>query len=135
MSDGECSNSKTDTLVLFDQPIAFAGNDTSVCGSNIIQIGSQEILGNTYSWTPSTGINNSQIARPFVYPNKGFSNYMLKVSDTATGCVATDIIYITASDLLQANVANGVSICRNDEVKIGVHLYPDKHTYGLPLLG
>jgi len=135
VNDGECSNSKTDTLVLFDQPIAFAGNDTSVCGSNSIQIGSQEILGNTYSWTPSTGINNSQIARPFVYPNKGFSNYMLKVSDTATGCVATDIIYITASDLLQANVANGVSICRNDEVKIGGAFIPGQTYLWTPAFG
>lgn len=135
VSDAECSNSKTDTLVLFDKPNAFAGNDTSVCGSNIFSIGSLPLAGQAYSWSPASGLNNAQIANPLIFPAKGFNNYVLTVTDIVTNCVAFDTIFITAADALEAKIANGVSICKNDAVKIGGALIPAQTYVWTPSLG
>ena len=135
VSDGECSNSKTDTLVLFDQPIAFAGNDTSVCGSNVIAMGAPAIAGNSYSWIPSAGLNNAQISNPVTFPAKGFTNYILVATNNVTNCAARDTIFIMASNALEAKTANDQSICKYEEVKIGGAFVPGQTYTWIPSLG
>ena len=80
-------------------------------------------------------MNNAQIANPLIFPSKGFSNYILTVTDFATSCVAHDTIFITAADELEAKIGNGVSICKNEEVKIGGALIPSQTYTWTPSIG
>jgi hypothetical protein len=74
-----------------------------------------------YSWTPSTGLSNPNIANPYV--NNVFNmSYTLTVTDTATGCVQSD----TAQGVYVSNFVNDtVYSCNNQPVVLdaGVQFY------------
>jgi hypothetical protein len=46
-----------------------------------------------YQWVPSTGLSNSNIANPIATPADSIT-YVLHITDTATGCIATDTVQI-----------------------------------------
>lgn len=74
-----------------------------------------------YSWTPSTGLSNPNIANPYV--NNVFNmSYTLTVTDTVTGCVQSD----TAQGVYVSNFVNDtVYSCNNQPVILdaGVQFY------------
>ena len=49
-------------------PTANAGIDKSVCLGESVQIGSNSVAGNTYTWSPTTGLNNAFVANPMATP-------------------------------------------------------------------
>ena len=89
----------TDTSIVFTllvQPaaIANAGPDTSICaGTAGVVIGSAAIDGNTYTWSPATGLSSASVANPVASP-AGSTTYKLTVTNTA-GCTASDTILLT----------------------------------------
>lgn len=98
-------------------PYADAGIDQTVCsGSNAI-IGTAQISGNTYSWTPSTNLNSSQIAMPTANPNTT-TNYTVTVTDV-NGCVATSQTTVTVNSLPIVDAGNNVSITQGGSTTIG----------------
>jgi PKD repeat protein len=96
-------------------PYADAGIDQSVCNGSSVSIGSPQTPGYTYTWSPSTTLNNSQMAMPFATPTAQ-TTYELTVTNSF-GCTATDqtSISINALPNVTANttantVCNGASI-------------------------
>ncbi len=94
----------TDSLtVLVDPFIADAGvNKTVICGDSV-QL--DNIITNysgsgllTYAWSPSDGLNASNIAAPIAAPNKT-TKYFITVS-TPNGCVSTDSITVSVAPLI-----------------------------------
>ncbi|MGV3587308.1 MAG: T9SS type A sorting domain-containing protein [Adhaeribacter sp.] len=76
-----------------------AGTDVTVCSGNTALIGTVAQAGFTYSWSPSTGLSNANIARPEVsLINEGSSNitqtYTL-TSTSACGVITTNDITVT----------------------------------------
>ncbi len=61
-----CTSSDTVTVTLNPAPTAIAGNDTSVCSGTTITLGSSNVSGYGYSWTPATGLSNDTISDPSV---------------------------------------------------------------------
>ena len=45
-----------------------AGPDAEICAGDTVQIGLGLIEGQTYSWTPTTGLNNPAVANPMANP-------------------------------------------------------------------
>jgi len=94
----------TDTVeVVVDRtaPIADAGTDfTKTCASNVTgkQIGVTPVLGVTYSWSPTTGLNNATIANPIANPTVT-TTYTLTATKTATGCSTADLVSVTVSNI------------------------------------
>ncbi|HUM50578.1 MAG TPA: gliding motility-associated C-terminal domain-containing protein, partial [Chitinophagales bacterium] len=79
-------------------PVANAGIDqilTCVKTSSII--GTSGVGGNTYSWSPSLGLNNASIAQPRADSTGTFT---LTVTKTSNGCQTTDAIIITRDTVL-----------------------------------
>jgi hypothetical protein len=64
----------------------------------------------TYAWTPSTGLDNSAIARPTAEVTSN-ANFALLVS-TPNGCVAKDTVKVTVN-LFKATVNNIIVSCGN----------------------
>src|SRR6185436_11910572 len=67
-----CATSSDDvTIVVNNVPIADAGPDKVICtvSSNSTTIGTTPVAGNTYAWTPTTGLNNAAIANPIASPS------------------------------------------------------------------
>ena len=80
-------------------PTANAGLDATVsCNSNVggAQLGTPTVPGNTYAWTPSTGLNSSTLSQPTANPTAN-TTYNLTVTTTASGCTSTDQVDVTVN--------------------------------------
>ncbi len=87
-----------------------AGNDSTICAGSSLTIGQSLTGPYKYSWTPSTGLNNTAIARPVANPTTT-TTYYVTIRDSITGCSMMDSIKITINVVPTANFtsANGAS--------------------------
>jgi hypothetical protein len=100
-----CSASDQINVTVKSSPFANAGNDftkTCVQNTNGIPIGSSNVIGNTYSWSPSLGLSSSNISNPTANPSLSTS-YTLTVTGS-NGCTSTDQILVTVDN--QNPIAN-----------------------------
>jgi len=97
-----CYNTDNVFITVIGAPIADAGIDQSISCGNSITIGTSTVSGMSYTWIPSLGLNNPNIAQPIASPQTN-TNYTLIVTNTITGCYATDNINIT---IIGAPIAN-----------------------------
>ncbi|MFL5763769.1 MAG: YCF48-related protein [Bacteroidia bacterium] len=95
-----CSSKDTMKITMLPVLMANAGADASICINDSAQIGTGLILGQTYTWVPSTGLSDSTAANPFAKPS-GTMTYTLTV--TANGCGSV-------SDEVTVNVHNLPSV-------------------------
>lgn len=100
-------------------PSANAGIDKEItCAINSVLIGTPATAGNTYSWSPITGLSDPLIAQPTTNTN---GNYTLTVTNTVNGCKATDVVSVTKNTTAPtANAGNNkVLTCTNTTQQIG----------------
>jgi gliding motility-associated-like protein len=81
-----------DTLTV----ISNAGKDTLSCNANPVPIGVNPKPGLVYSWNPSTGLTDPNIANPRAGPNTT-TTYVLTTSSAGGGCPDTDTVVVKAS--------------------------------------
>ena len=82
------------------QPTANAGLDfTKTCISNVngLTIGVGSVTGNTYAWTPTTGLSSATVSNPTANPS-ATTNYTLTVTNNSSGCTATDQVLVTVDN-------------------------------------
>jgi len=94
-------------------PTANAGLDfTKTCTQfvNGGTIGVTPVVGVTYAWSPTTGLNDPLIANPTANPSVT-TTYTLTATNTASGCTATDQVIVTVvTGLPVANAGADLSI-------------------------
>lgn len=90
-----CISAITSTTFTIQKVNVFAGKDTSVARNQPLQL--QATGASQYLWTPSTGLNNNNIANPIALLNSSFQTYVLK-GITTEGCFGFDTIYIKVFD-------------------------------------
>lgn len=135
ISDGTCSNTITQTINVNALPTANAGADTVICNNTSVQIGSAPVGGNTYAWFPSSTLNNSTIADPIASPIAPSTNYIVTVTETATGCTNTDSVIVNMLAPLNADAGNDVEICMYDSIQIGAALVTGQNYSWTPSAG
>lgn len=96
-------------LVNVNNPIVNAGVDQFFCNGNPVSLGTTQISGNSYSWLPTTGLNDSQSATPNASPNIT-TNYTLTITDV-NGCVASDQVTVTVNTF-----SDTVGICPGSNI-------------------
>lgn len=118
------SNTDTDTVVVTvnPKPIASAGVDKQVCAGNSTSIGGSPTAsggtpGYTYSWTPTTGLDNPASANPNATPTST-TTYVVLVNDTK-GCSAMDTVVVTVNPAPVAHAGNDVEVCAGTGTAIG----------------
>lgn len=93
-SSGTCSATDTVVVNVIPSVTANAGNDVAIC------LGSSATLtatgGNSYTWSPSSGLNNANIASPIANPGTT-TTYAVTVSNGS--CSATDSITVSVQTL------------------------------------
>ncbi|MCO5235263.1 MAG: gliding motility-associated C-terminal domain-containing protein [Chitinophagaceae bacterium] len=101
VTNAGCPNTFLDTFrVSVTQPIiVFAGNDTSIVAAQPLQLNAivNDSLANRYTWTPSTGLNYTDIANPVAglqHMAGSTLTYTVKAA-TAEGCFGQDDIKVT----------------------------------------
>lgn len=111
----------TDTFtVLVGTPFTLSSSpDTMICQSSGIQINTTPSGGNgsyTYSWTPTSSLNNPAISNPVASPI-GTTTYI--VTATNNGCVATDTVVVNVPYLYNFFVSPvSDSICLGQSVPL-----------------
>lgn len=112
-----CMSTDTVTVSTGTTPVADAGADQSVCFGDSVMIGTVAVNGNTYAWSPATGLSATNIAQPNASPSSSMS-YSLTVTNAA-GCSAMDSVTITVNPLPVAAAGNDQTICAGDSATLG----------------
>lgn len=111
-----CTVTNTISIPVTPLALANAGTDTYVCsGQSAVQLSASG--GNTYSWSPSTGLNNSSIANPTAFPS---STTLYIVNVGVNGCSKTksDSILVTVNQKPLLQLTNDTLICSIDTLQL-----------------
>jgi len=91
-----CLKPVSDTVIIAVIPPvrAFAGNDTMIVVNQPLQLNATG--GNTYLWSPATGMSDPNIANPVVILSASYDTvyYKVRVSINPPGCFADDIMKV-----------------------------------------
>ena len=100
--------------VTIQAPLANAGIDSVICeGDTIMLSGSGGI---SYSWLPTTGLDNPGIANPLLFADTT-RIYIVTVTD-ASGCVNTDTVKVVVDSCV------GIWVVLNDQQEISIFPNP-----------
>ncbi len=118
------SNTDTDTVTVTvnPQPVAHAGVDKEICVGTSTAIGGSPTAtsgtpGYSYSWTPTTGLDNPAAANPLASPTSTTS-YVVLVTDSK-GCSDTDTVLVTVNPVPVAHAGADTALCAGNSTIIG----------------
>lgn len=106
VSDGTCTASDVVTVSVTPLPLANAGNDVTICTGTSATLTATG--GSTYTWTPSSGLDNPNSASPVANPSVTTS-YTVIVGDN--GCTATDVVSVIVTNSLVIDAGVDQTIC------------------------
>lgn len=107
-----CINYDTVEVIVNPLPLVLSNNDTSICkGDNVQLLASGAVA---YTWQPTTGLSDPQIANPIASPQKS-TRYVVFGTD-ANGCVDTDTTFIRVFTV--EFIPNDTSVCLGDSVRL-----------------
>jgi hypothetical protein len=78
-------------------PDADAGADVVICPGGSARLGAAAVTGNTYSWTPASGLDNDAIAQPTANPASD-TWYYLTVTNSF-GCFLKDSVFVSVGEI------------------------------------
>lgn len=111
-----CKKSDDVRVTVKSLPIVNAGSDATLCAGINTLIGSNAITGQTYAWTPSTGLSSATTAKPTTTP---IATTMYIVTATKNACIKKDTVVVTVNTLPTANAGVDKSICNGTSATIG----------------
>jgi gliding motility-associated-like protein len=121
-SSNGCKNQDLFFIDFFPLPNIDAGTDTSIClsaGSFRDSVMLQASGGASYSWTPVSGLSNSNIANPVSRPITN-TTYIVTGTDSR-GCTAIDSVRVYFLDPSLNLIAEDIAaICERDTVSLTV---------------
>lgn len=113
-TNATCSDKDTVIVTVNPLPTVSAGTDKTICVGFNTQL--QATGANTYTWTPTTGLNNSTIANPLAAPTTTTS-YIVTGIDGNT-CENTDTVIVNVNPQPTVSAGANQNICPGDSVQI-----------------
>lgn len=122
-SDGTCTSTTQVTVTVVPPPAVTPGAAVTVCSGQPAQLGAAPVAGNSYSWSPTTGLSNPNIANPTVtLTNTTSANvsttYTLTVTNAAN-CVSTGTVVVTVTPPLTVSAGAPVTFCSGGSAQLG----------------
>ena len=115
VSNATGSNSSSQTITVFNTPTASAGNDVAVCAGSSTTLNATG--GSSYSWSPTTGLNNSTSGTPTATPT-ATTTYNVTCTN-AEGCTAGDAVIVTVNSLPNVSVSPiAFSLCKGQGTQL-----------------
>ena len=111
----------TDQVTVTPSAIANAGPNQRICFGEETQIGHTPDPSCTYSWSPSIGLSNTNVANPYVNITSTRS-YTLQV--TKGGCVSIDMVTIYVDPIPTVSLSGYEVVCSNECIEIGPQQQP-----------
>jgi gliding motility-associated-like protein len=114
---GTCQQQAAVTVTVNPAPIADAGQDTTICYGQSVQLNGSG--GTTYIWSPATGLSNPTVPNPIVENPDQNITYQLTVTDLL-GCTAlqpgTVTVHVTPPTQLFAG--DDTSVLINEPIQL-----------------
>jgi len=109
---GGCSISDEVTVNVNSQSAPSIPNPPVVCQNSCIEIGFEPIIGQTYAWTPATGLSDPYISNPTACVSTSNATYTLVVTNSSTGCTASASVTVgVAADPAPSVTVADLTIC------------------------
>ncbi len=117
--EADCTNTDDVAVYVNSTGFAFAGEDVVICEGNTTQLNA--IGGDTYSWSPSEGLSETNIPNPIASPENS-TVYTVTVTNSITGCQSTDdvLVAVDIPSLPVFNTPNGIVYCADPLVPIQI---------------
>ena len=120
-----CTSTATVRVTVNPAAVADAGPDRVICSAGTATLGNaaSAVAGNTYLWTPATGLSNPNVLNPTItLTNTGtiptVTNYTLLVT-TNLGCPKTDLVQVTVNPAAIAQAGTDRAICSGETTPLG----------------
>ena len=101
-------------------------NVSQACPGSLIQIGANSRSNYTYQWTPTSGLNypigtpNATVSNPYLVVPSTLSEYVIRSTESNTGCQSIDTIVITPGTIPPAPpAADTIQACPSQQIRIG----------------
>jgi len=109
-----CTGTSSVVVTVHPLPTANAGNAQTICSGHSAQL--LATGGTSYAWTPSTGLNNANIANPLASP-VNTTTYTVVVTD-GNNCTASGNVVVNVNALPPANAGTDQIICVGQSVNL-----------------
>ncbi|MCF8277668.1 MAG: gliding motility-associated C-terminal domain-containing protein [Flavobacteriales bacterium] len=107
-----CTDLDTVVVTVNALPLVNAGVDQTLCLGQSVQL---TVTGaDTYQWTPSTGLSDSNIPNPTAQPTQA-TTYVVEGTDV-NGCTGTDTVLV---DVFTVSATADTTICIGDQAQLG----------------
>lgn len=87
------------------------------CQGDPVRIGPSQIREYSYSWSPTAGLSNPNIANPLASPDQ-MTTYQLTLTNELTGCSFTRDVEVTVYQLEGELI--DLEICKGESINIGI---------------
>ena len=117
-----CASSAQTSVTINALPQLSAGQNSGICpGGSVVIGGVPTATGGTfpytYSWSPSTGLNNPTAANPIASP-AATTTYQVIVTDAA-GCTGSSSVIVTVYPMPSAHAGSPAPVCLGDSAILG----------------
>ncbi|RZJ58049.1 MAG: hypothetical protein EOO55_01885, partial [Hymenobacter sp.] len=123
-----CGATTQVTVTVNPLPTANAGAAVAICSGATGQLGTTAVAGNTYRWSPATGLSSTTIANPTVTltntTGAAITQTYTLTTTTAAGCTGTATVVVTVSPQPVANAGSAVAICSGVTGQLGAAAVP-----------
>jgi gliding motility-associated-like protein len=113
---GCTSDTLTIPVTINALPAVNAGVDTVICLGQSITLGGSPTgpPGSTYTWSPSTALNNPVASNPIATPT---GNVVYELTVSTNGCSVTDTVFVQVSSPA-VDAGNDVNLCVGDTIQL-----------------
>ena len=122
VTKGVCTESYDAVILVNEEVIAVAGEDSAICQGGCVQLGGNTAeAGYTYLWTPNIGLNSNTVATPTACP---LTTTTYTLAATKNGCTTTASVTVTVDVDLNpiADAGADPTICLGESVQLGGNL-------------
>ncbi|MGI4871891.1 MAG: gliding motility-associated C-terminal domain-containing protein, partial [Janthinobacterium lividum] len=135
-----CTSTGTVVVKVNPNPPITPGANVVICSTETAQLGAAPVAGNTYSWSPATGLNSATIANPTVTlpnttPSPITQTYTLTVTNTATGCISTGTVDVLVNPVPVPVPGPNITICSGSPGQLGGAPLPGYTYVWTPTIG
>jgi gliding motility-associated-like protein len=109
-----CSDTATVSITVLQAPTVNAGNNTGFCAGGSVQLAATGAQ--TYSWSPSSGLSNPNIANPVANPTQ--TTTYIVTGTSQNGCTNRDTVLVEVWPNPTANAGPNQNICSGSFVQL-----------------